>query len=195
MEAEHDSDRESDSTESRDQPGTRVKQSECLSQFNGNNLIKFLNLLAIQILPQEVSIETELTVGVCFEFEERSSISTEYNREMWTKTVVVIKRINEIKERLEKHFVMERLREGTQREILNDVRDVQKNISIIRAPEGIRKKEDHSNPSFRLSPRSLTNVSTARSRVFPLDTSIQSPSCPTTTALHLKSSENRISRC
>lgn len=36
---------------------------------------------------------------------------------------------------------MERLRKGTQREIHNDVRDVQKNISLIRAPEGIRKKE------------------------------------------------------
>lgn len=60
---------------------------------------------------------------------------------MWTKTIDAIKRINEIKERREKHFVMERLRKGTQREIHNDVRDVQKNISLIRAPEGIRKKD------------------------------------------------------
>lgn len=60
---------------------------------------------------------------------------------MWTKTLDAIKRINEIKERREKHFVMERLRKGTQREIHNDVRDVQKNISLIRAPEGIRKKD------------------------------------------------------
>lgn len=37
--------------------------------------------------------------------------------------------------------MMERLRKGTQREIHNDVRDVQKNISLIRAPEGIRKKD------------------------------------------------------
>lgn len=36
---------------------------------------------------------------------------------------------------------MERLRKGTQREIYDDVRDVQKNISLIRAPEGIRKKD------------------------------------------------------
>lgn len=60
---------------------------------------------------------------------------------MWTKTIDSIKKINEIKERREKHFVMERLRKGTQREIHNDVRDVQKNIALIRAPEGIRKKE------------------------------------------------------
>jgi large subunit ribosomal protein L24e len=60
---------------------------------------------------------------------------------LWTKTIDAIKRVNEIKERREKHFVMERLRKGTQREIHNDVRDVQKNISLIRAPEGIRKKD------------------------------------------------------
>ena len=36
---------------------------------------------------------------------------------------------------------MERLRKGTQREIHNDVRDVQRNIALIRAPEGIRKKD------------------------------------------------------
>lgn len=60
---------------------------------------------------------------------------------MWTKTVDAIKRINEIKERREKHFVMERLRMGTKRETHNDVRDVEKNISLIRAPEGIRKKD------------------------------------------------------
>lgn len=37
--------------------------------------------------------------------------------------------------------MMERLRKGTEREIHNDVRDVQKNIALIRAPDGIRKKE------------------------------------------------------
>lgn len=51
-----------------------------------------------------------------------------------------IRKINDIRERREKHYVMERLRKGTEREIHNDIRDVQKNISLIRAPEGIRKK-------------------------------------------------------
>lgn len=83
----------------------------------------------------------ELTVDPCFEFEKRRNVPTKYDREMWTKTVDAVKRINEIKERREKHFVMERLRKGTQREIHNDVRDVQKNIALIRAPEGIRKKD------------------------------------------------------
>ena len=43
---------------------------------------------------------------------------------------------------------MERLRKGIQREIHNDVRDVQKNISLIRAPEGIRKKDKQAEDSI-----------------------------------------------
>jgi large subunit ribosomal protein L24e len=82
-----------------------------------------------------------LTVDPCFEFEKRRNVPVKYDREMWTKTIDAIKRINEIKERRERHYVMERLRKGTQREIHNDIRDVQKNISLIRAPEGIRKKD------------------------------------------------------
>lgn len=83
----------------------------------------------------------ELTIDPAFEFEKRRNVPVKYDRELWTKTVDAIKKINEIKERREKHFVMERLRTGTQREIHNDIRDVQKNISLIRAPEGIRKKD------------------------------------------------------
>lgn len=77
----------------------------------------------------------------CFEFEKRRNVPVKYDREVWTKTIDAIKRVNEVKERREKHFVMERLRKGTEREIHNDVRDVQKNIALIRAPEGIRKKD------------------------------------------------------
>jgi large subunit ribosomal protein L24e len=64
-----------------------------------------------------------------------------YDRELWTKTIDAIKRVNQIKERREKHYVMVRLRIGTQREIHNDVRDVQKIIALIRTPEGLRKKD------------------------------------------------------
>lgn len=71
-----------------------------------------------------------------------------------------IKRVSEIKERREKHFVMERLRKGTQREIHNDVRDVQKNISLIRAPEGIRKKdtEQQKNKEMEVEEEEVTYI-------------------------------------
>lgn len=83
----------------------------------------------------------ELTIDPSFEFEKRRNVPVKYDRELWTKTVAAIKKVNEIKERRERHYVMERLRKGTQREIHEDIRNVQKNISLIRAPEGIRKKD------------------------------------------------------
>lgn len=53
-----------------------------------------------------------------------------------------IKRVNEIKERRTGQFVMQRLRKGRQVEIEMDVRDVQKNMSLIRSPAaGLRERK------------------------------------------------------
>lgn len=76
----------------------------------------------------------ELTVDPSFEFEKRRNVPVKYSREIWTKTVAAIEKVNEIKERRTSHFVMQRLRKGTEREIHNDIRDVQKNMSLIRSP-------------------------------------------------------------
>lgn len=78
-----------------------------------------------------------------FEFEKRRNVPTKYNRELWTKTVEAVKKIKNIRERREKHFVMERLRKGTDVEIEMDVRDVQKNIALIRSPAaGLRERQN-----------------------------------------------------
>lgn len=85
----------------------------------------------------------ELTVDPAFEFEKRRNVPTKYNRELWTKTVEAVKKIKTIRERREKHFVMERLRKGTDVEIEMDVRDVQKNIALIRSPAaGLRERQN-----------------------------------------------------
>uniref|UniRef100_A0A1L8DRN7 Probable ribosome biogenesis protein RLP24 n=1 Tax=Nyssomyia neivai TaxID=330878 RepID=A0A1L8DRN7_9DIPT len=83
----------------------------------------------------------ELTVDPSFEFEKRRNIPVKYNRELWTRTLDAMQKITEIKERRERHFVMERLRKGTQVEIEMDVKDVQKNMALIRSPAaGLREK-------------------------------------------------------
>lgn len=52
-----------------------------------------------------------------------------------------MQKITEIKERRERHFVMERLRKGTQVEIEMDVKDVQRNMALIRSPAaGLRER-------------------------------------------------------
>lgn len=57
-----------------------------------------------------------------------------YNRDTWQKAIGAIKKVTEIKQRRENHFVMERLRKGREVEIQMDVKDVQRNMSLIRSP-------------------------------------------------------------
>ncbi|EDS31944.1 ribosome biogenesis protein RLP24 [Culex quinquefasciatus] len=83
----------------------------------------------------------ELTIDPAFESEKRRNVPVKYNRELWSKTIDSIKKITEIRERRERHFVMERLRKTRDREIHNDIVDVQKNISLIRSPAiGLRER-------------------------------------------------------
>lgn len=64
-----------------------------------------------------------------------------YSRDTWQKAIEAIKKVTEIKERREKHFVMDRLRKGRQVEIQMDVKDVQRNMSLIRSPAaGLRER-------------------------------------------------------
>lgn len=61
---------------------------------------------------------------------------------MWEKTVGAIKRVSEIKEKRSGLYVMQRLRKGRQKEIEMDVKDVQKNMSLIRSPAaGLRERK------------------------------------------------------
>ena len=84
----------------------------------------------------------ELTVDPTFDFERRRNTPLKYSREQWTKTVEAIKRVTEIKEKRTGHYVMERLRKGRKVEIEMDVKDVQKNISLIRSPAaGLRERQ------------------------------------------------------
>lgn len=76
----------------------------------------------------------ELAIDPSFEFEKRRNVPIKYSRETWQKGLEAIKRVTEIKEKRTSHFVMERLRKGRQVEIQMDVKDVQRNMSLIRSP-------------------------------------------------------------
>ncbi|XP_017062158.1 probable ribosome biogenesis protein RLP24 [Drosophila ficusphila] len=76
----------------------------------------------------------ELAIDPSFEFEKRRNVPIKYSRETWQKALEAIKRVTEIKEKRTSHFVMERLRKGRQIEIQMDVKDVQRNMSLIRSP-------------------------------------------------------------
>ncbi|KAI8044155.1 probable ribosome biogenesis protein RLP24 [Drosophila gunungcola] len=76
----------------------------------------------------------ELAIDPSFEFEKRRNVPIKYSRETWQKALEAIKRVTEIKEKRTTHFVMDRLRKGREIEIQMDVKDVQRNMSLIRSP-------------------------------------------------------------
>ncbi|XP_030374453.1 probable ribosome biogenesis protein RLP24 [Scaptodrosophila lebanonensis] len=76
----------------------------------------------------------ELAIDPSFEFEKRRNVPVKYSRETWQRSLDAIKKVTEIKQRRENLFVMERLRQGRKVEIEMDVKDVQRNMSLIRSP-------------------------------------------------------------
>ncbi|XP_031637495.1 probable ribosome biogenesis protein RLP24 [Contarinia nasturtii] len=84
----------------------------------------------------------ELTVDPSFEFEKRRNVPIKYRRELWEKTVDAIQRVTEIKNKRTGLYVMQRLRKGREKEIEMDVKDVQKNMSLIRSPAaGLKERQ------------------------------------------------------
>ena len=84
----------------------------------------------------------ELTVDPSFEFEKRRNVPIKYSRELWQKTVDAIGRVTEIKNKRTGLYVMQRLRKGREKEIEMDVKDVQKNMSLIRSPAaGLKQRQ------------------------------------------------------
>ncbi|XP_067010205.1 probable ribosome biogenesis protein RLP24 [Anabrus simplex] len=83
----------------------------------------------------------ELAVDPSFEFEKRRNIPVKYDRELWTKSVEAMKRIESIRQRRQAHHVMQRLRKGRELETKRDIKEVQRDLSLIRSPAaGLKEK-------------------------------------------------------
>ncbi|GFG34351.1 hypothetical protein Cfor_08793 [Coptotermes formosanus] len=76
----------------------------------------------------------ELAVDPSFEFEKRRHIPIKYDREMWAKTVEAMKHVETIRERRQGQYMMQRLRKGRELETQRDIREVQRDLALIRSP-------------------------------------------------------------
>nr|Q6P6G7.1 RecName: Full=Probable ribosome biogenesis protein RLP24; AltName: Full=Ribosomal L24 domain-containing protein 1 [Rattus norvegicus]AAH62237.1 Similar to ribosomal protein L24-like; 60S ribosomal protein L30 isolog; my024 protein; homolog of yeast ribosomal like protein 24 [Rattus norvegicus] len=76
----------------------------------------------------------ELTVDNSFEFEKRRNEPVKYQRELWNKTIDAMKRVEEIKQRRQAKFIMNRLKKNKELQKVQDIREVKQNIHLIRAP-------------------------------------------------------------
>ncbi|KAK3611083.1 hypothetical protein CHS0354_030039 [Potamilus streckersoni] len=82
----------------------------------------------------------DLTVDPSLEFEKRRNVPVKYNRVLWKKTVEAIKRIEEIKIKRQNQFIKNRLKKGKELRKEADIRDVEKNIHLIKSPAARAKK-------------------------------------------------------
>ncbi|CAN8011464.1 probable ribosome biogenesis protein RLP24 [Ixodes scapularis] len=85
----------------------------------------------------------ELTVDPAFEFEKRRNVPVKYNRELWQNTVKAIQRVEEIKAKRQGHFIMNRLMKGKELDKQKDIKEVQRDLCLIKSPAATLKKMEH----------------------------------------------------
>jgi len=81
----------------------------------------------------------ELTVDPSFEFEKKRNVPLKYDRELWSKTVHAIKRVEEIKTKRSNQFIKNRLKTGLTLAKEVDRKEVLTNINLIKGP--VKRKE------------------------------------------------------
>ncbi|XP_069696322.1 probable ribosome biogenesis protein RLP24 [Periplaneta americana] len=84
----------------------------------------------------------ELAIDPSFEFEKRRNIPVKYDREMWAKSVEAMKRVEEIRQRRQSQYMMQRLRKGRELELQRDIKEVQRDLALIRSPAaGLKQRK------------------------------------------------------
>jgi len=75
----------------------------------------------------------ELSLDPSFEFEKRRDVPVKYDRELWKESMGAMKRVAMIKQKREAHFIMKRLRKARAIERERDVKEVARDISMIKS--------------------------------------------------------------
>lgn len=92
-----------------------------------------------------------MAVDPSFEFEKRRHIPIIYDRQTWTKAIEAMKKVETIKQKRQGAYIMQRLRKGIELEQARDIKEVQRDLSLIKSPAAALKKnaereaEEHMN--------------------------------------------------
>ncbi|XP_044745045.1 probable ribosome biogenesis protein RLP24 [Coccinella septempunctata] len=88
------------------------------------------------------TVGKELAVDPSFEFEKKRNIPLKYSREQMAKMLEAMKDIVSIKEKREALHVMQRLRAAREIEQTRDVREVQRDMALIKSPAaGLKQRQ------------------------------------------------------
>ncbi|XP_019875518.1 probable ribosome biogenesis protein RLP24 [Aethina tumida] len=92
------------------------------------------------------TVGKELAIDPSFEFEKRRNIPMKYDRQTWNKAIEAMKKVEIIKQKRQRNYVMQRLRKGRELEQERDVKEVQRDLSLIKSPAaGLKeRKQDES---------------------------------------------------
>nr|XP_058132299.1 probable ribosome biogenesis protein RLP24 [Dasypus novemcinctus] len=76
----------------------------------------------------------ELTVDNSFEFEKCRNEPVKYQRELWNKIIDAMKRVEEIKQKRQAKFIMNKLKKSKELQKVQDIKEVKQNIHLMQAP-------------------------------------------------------------
>ena len=83
-----------------------------------------------------------------FEFEKRRNVPIKYNRELWTNAIDAIKKVETIRQKRQNLHIMQRLRKGRELEQERDIKEVQRDLSLIRSPAiGLKERRKLEEPA------------------------------------------------
>lgn len=83
-----------------------------------------------------------MAIDPSFEFEKRRHTPLKYDRQTWTKAVEAMKKVELIKQKRQGAYIMQRLRKGRELEQERDVKEVQRDLSLIKSPAaGLKQRQ------------------------------------------------------
>jgi len=117
----------------------------------------------------------ELTCDASLEFEKRRNMPVKYDRELMQNTVKAVKRISEIRQKREAHFILNRLAKAKEVQMRADLWEVDTNLKVVQAPaaqdEAFKAKVSEKLAAFKqkklaiIAKKTLKNVKQTRERV------------------------------
>lgn len=88
------------------------------------------------------TVGKDLAVDPSFEFEKRRNIPLKYNRELWQNAIDAMKKVDTIKQKRQNLHIMQRLRKGRELEQERDIKEVQRDLSLIKSPAaGLKERK------------------------------------------------------
>lgn len=97
------------------------------------------------------TVGKELSIDPSFEFEKRRHVPVKYDRQTWNKAVEAMKKVEAIKQKRQNAYIMQRLRKGRELENERDIKEVQRDLSLIRSPAaGLKQRKQEESTSEQI---------------------------------------------